>query len=339
MTARIRTGLLTAVLLASVAAGGAAQEPAAPLHIFLVVWRGETDVEHGLRAHLRERGIRARYTLRNLAQDRSRIPEVVAEIQAVQPDLVHTFGTSTALGILGPLGGAPGAHSEWVEGIPGVFSLVSYPLADKSRIVESLESPGRNVTGTTFLAPIDTQLDAILAYRSIDTLGAIYNPLEVNSVINIEDLRAGTAARGIELLATPVPLNAEGRPDAGNLEQLTTDLVEGGADFIYVGPDSFVTVNSARITTTAAARGVPSFATTEASFERSEAMLGLVSRYYLVGKLAGAQIERILVDGERPEEVPVRSLARYALLIRMPMALQLGIYPPLDLLRIAQVVE
>ena len=81
------------------------------------------------------------------------------------------------------------------------------------------------------------------------------------------------------------------------------------------------------------------FAGTEATFERSQAMLGLVSRYYLIGKLAGAQAERILVGGEQPEAIPVASLARFALLIRMPVALQLGIYPPLDLLRIAQVVE
>ena len=68
-------------------------------------------------------------------------------------------------------------------------------------------------------------------------------------------------------------------------------------------------------------------------------MLGFVSRYYLVGKLAGAQAERILVGGERPEDIPVAPLARFALVIRMSVALELGIYPPLGLLRVAQVVE
>ena len=68
-------------------------------------------------------------------------------------------------------------------------------------------------------------------------------------------------------------------------------------------------------------------------------MLGLVSRYYLIGKLAGAQAERILVGGEPPEQIPVTSLARFAILLRMPVALQLGIYPPMGLLRVAQVVE
>ena len=327
--------LLVAVLLIGGAGSVPAQTADDPLHIYLVVWRGETVVEHGFRAHMRERGIHVRYTLRNIAQDRSRIPEIVAEIREAQPDLVHTFGTSATLGIFGPHTGAePGAH---VEGIPGVFSIVAYPI--KLNIVPSFESTGRPVTGTAFLAPIDSQLDAILAYRSIDSLGVIYNSLEGNSEQNVEELRAGTEARGIEFTALPVPLNAEGRPDAGRLGELVDELAARGIDFIYMGPDSFITVNSAKITAFAAAHGVPVFAGTEANFENSQAMLGLVSRYYLIGKLAGAQAERILVDGKPPEDIPVASLARFALLIRMPVALQLGIYPPLDLLRIAQVVS
>ena len=326
-----------AVLFAALFGAAAAAETAKdqPFHVFMVVWRGETDVEHGFRAHMRERGIRVRYTLRDLGRDRSRIPGIVDEIRAVQPDLVHTWGTSTTLGVLGPREGAgPGAH---VEGIPGVFSLVAYPI--QAGIVESFPSTGRAVTGTAFLPPIETQLEAIRAYRDFDRLGVIYNPLERNSVLNVEDLRGAAASRAFELLESPVPLGSEGKPDAEELPGLVDDLKERGADFIYMGPDSFVGINSAAITTAAATYGIPVFAGTELAFDRSGAMLGLVSRYYLVGKLAGAQAERILVGGERPEDIPVASLARFTLLIRMPVALELGIYPPLGLLRIAQVVD
>ena len=326
---------LVAVLLVIMAGHGAAQTETEPFHVYLVVWRGETDVEHGFRAHMYERGIPVRYSVRNANRDRSRLPEFVAEIQADKPDLVHTFGTSVARGIFGPIDAAdPGLH---VRGIPGVFSVVSYPVNDK--IVEDFQATGRLLTGSTFLTPIETQIDTILAYRSIDTLGVIYNPLERNSVTNVEQLRAATGARNITLLESPVPLNAEGRPDATRLAALVDALVRDGAEFLYMGPDSFVTVNSPQLSERAANHGVPSFAAVEASFERSQAMLGLVSRYYLIGKLAGAQAERILVGGERPEDIPVASLPRFALLIRIPVAVQLGIYPPMGLLRVAQVVE
>ena len=325
---------LVAVLLFAAAGHGAAQS-AGPFHIYLVVWRGETDVEHGFRAHMYERGIPVRYTLRNADRNRAMLPEIAAEIRAEQPDLVHTFGTSVALGIFGPHTGAePGMH---IGEIPGVFSVVSYPVQDK--VVKEFEAPGRPLTGSIFLTPINTQLDTILAYRPIDTLGVIYNPLERNSVTNVDQLRTETGARDIKLLEYPVPLNAEGRPDATRLDELVDDLVQSGAEFLYMGPDSFITVNSLQISERAAAQGIPSFAAVEASFERSRAMLGLVSRYYLIGKLAGAQAERILIGGEPPEQIPVASLARFAVLLRMPVALQLGIYPPMGLLRVAQVVD
>ena len=328
------TGFAAAMLLA-LAGTAAAQTAADPFHVFLVVWRGETVVEHGFRAHMRERGIPVRYTLRNINQDRSKIPEIVAEIRAAKPDLVHTFGTSATLGVWGPLGGTdPAQH---VEGIPGVFSIVAYPI--EANIVESFESTGRPITGTAFLPPVGKQLDALLEYRTVERLGVVYNSLEPNSVINVEQLRQAAAERGIELLESPVPLDAEGSSDPNRLPEAVDRLVDGGAQFLYIGPDSFVTGNRVAITDYAAERGLPTFAGTEATFEGSRAVLGYVSRYYLVGKLAGAQAERILVGGERPEDIPVASLARFALLIRMPVALELEIYPPLSLLRVAQVVE
>ena len=260
----IATAALAAALLAG-AAGIAGAQSGGLFHIYLVVWRGETDVEHGFRAHLYERGIPARYTLRNINQDRSRIPEIVAEIRAAKPDLVHTFGTSATLGVLGPHTDAqPGAH---VEGIPGVFSIVAYPI--EAKIVEQFDPPGRPITGTAFLAPIENQIDAILAYRPIDTLGVIYNSLERNSVINVTALRAGCEARNIKLVELPVPLDADGRPDVSRLDALADDLVREGVDFLYMGPDSFVTVNSERISTRAAEHGIPTFAGTGATFSRS----------------------------------------------------------------------
>lgn len=322
--------------LLGVAGMAAAQTPAEPFHVFLVVWRGETDVERGFRAHMRERGISVNYTMRDLGQDRSRIPEVVAEIQAANPDLVHTFGTSATAGIFGRLGESdPATH---VQGIPGVFSIVAYPI--EARIVESFESTGRPITGTAFLPPVERQLDALLAYRSsVKRLGVIYNSLETNSVINVEQLRSAATARGIDLLEAPVPLDDDGRADASRLGEAVDELVDGGVEFLYIGPDSFVTGNRAQVTGLAKERGIPTVAGTDATFNGSHAVLGLVSKYFLVGKLAGAQAERILVDGERAEALPVASLARFALLIRMPVALDLEVYPPLSLLRIAQVVQ
>ena len=328
--------ILVGVSLSSIAPVSVRAQPSSadPFHIFMVVWRGETEVEAGFRAYLRERGIRARYTVRNLASDRGKIPEIVSEIFRTKPDLVHTWGTTTALGFFGHKDSEQRAN--FVEDIPGVFSLVAYPV--ESGVVSSLEKTGRPLTGTAFLPPIKTQLEAIRSYRPITRLGVIYNALENNSVVNIEDLRNVASKSNIELIALPVPLGEDKKPDASKLPELVDELAAKKVGFLYLGADSFVSAHGETISERALAKNIPTFSNTENGFRNSQAMLGFVSRYYLIGKLAGLQAKKILIDGEKPENLPVLS-PRYALLIRISVAHKLSLYPPIEILRVAQIVD
>ena len=65
------------------------------------LWRGETKVEEGFRAHFAEAGVPLDITVRSLGRDVSRLPSVIEEIRRVEPDLVYTWGTSVTLGIAG----------------------------------------------------------------------------------------------------------------------------------------------------------------------------------------------------------------------------------------------
>ena len=219
MTAGVRKFLLGAVATAILLAGpvqaqeGAGTDEDEVFDIYMVVWRGETDVERGFQSYLRERGIRANVTILNLDRDRSKIPEFVEEIRAAEPDLVHTWGTSTGLGIFGPRTDAePGKH---LEGVPGLFSLVAYPIA--AGLVKSLEDPGRALSGTAYLPPLRSQIDAILAYLPVKRFGMISNPLERNSQINVEEMRTVSEEMGFGLVQLEVPLDSEGRPDPDTL--------------------------------------------------------------------------------------------------------------------------
>ncbi len=306
-----------------------------PFDIYMVVWRGETDVERGFQTYLRERGIRANVIIRNLERDRSRIPVFVEEIRELQPDLVHTWGTSTGLGIFGAI--ANTESDKFIEDVPGLFSLVAYPI--EAGLVDSLEDPGRSLSGTAYLPPLRSQIEAILAYTPVERFGMIYNPLERNSLINVEEMRAVSEEMGFDLVQLEIPLDGDGRADPEALPGLVQELSFRDVDFLYIGPDSFVSIHSKVVTEEALGYGIPSFAGTEFGFEQSRALLGLVSRYFLVGKLAGLQAERVLLEGVALEDLPVASLSRYSLLLRMPVAHQLGLYPPINLLPLAEVVE
>lgn len=309
--------------------GGA--EAMTPFRIFAVVWRGETEVEQGFRDYLTQRGIPFEMTVRNLNLDRGNAPPIVEEIKQARPDLVYTWGTGTTSSIVGKV--ETDAPESFVRDIPAVFTLVAYPKV--ANIVESYERTGRPVTGVAFLAPVETQLKTILAYRPFATIAVIYDETAGNSRINVAQLREVAPGLNISLIELPVPLGENGRPDPDTLPRLVEQAAENGAELLYMGPDSFLTRHADVYTAAATAAGLPTFASTQAPLKNSRAMFGLVTDYHTLGKLTALQAERILVEKRRPEELPVARLTRYKLWINLDVMRELGMYPPMDMIAIA----
>ena len=337
---RIAAARVAALILGSAlgltATGSLAQsqddpQAAKPFRIFAVVWRGETEVEQGFRDYLTQRGIPFEMTVRNLNLDRGNAPPIVEEIKRVRPDLVYTWGTGTTTSIVGKV--ETDAPESFVRDIPSVFTLVSYPKV--ANIVESYESTGRPVTGVAFLAPVEAQLKAILAYRPFTTIAVIYDRTAGNSRINVADLREAAPEMGIKLIELPVPLGEDEKSDPAALPRLVEQAAEAGAQLLYMGPDSFLTRHAKAYTAAAAAVGLPTFAATQAPLKNSRAMFGLVTDYHTLGKLTALQAERILVEKRRPEDLPVARLERYKLWINIDVMRELGMYPPMDMIAIA----
>ena len=327
----ILCGLLGLPALQGLAQTSGDSQAVTPFRIFAVVWRGETEVEQGFRDYLTQRGIPFDMTVRNLNLDRGNAPPIVEEIKRVRPDLVYTWGTGTTSSIVGKI--ETDTPESFVRDIPAVFTLVSYPKV--ANIVQSYESTGRSVTGVAFLAPVEIQLKTILAYRPFTTMAVIYDETAGNSRINVAELREAAPRMDIELMELPVPLGENGKSDPDALPRLVEQAREGGAEILYMGPDSFLTRHAKSYTSAAIAAGLPTFAATQAPLKNSRAMFGLVTDYHTLGKLTALQAERILVEKRRPEDLPVARLARYKLWINMDVMREIGMYPPMDMIAIA----
>ena len=323
----------TLVLAATQARAQTADGPAVaePFKIFAVVWRGETEVEQGFRDYLNQRGIPFEMTIRNLNLDRANAGPIVEEIKRARPDLVYTWGTATTSSIVGKI--KTDTPEAFVRDIPAVFTLVAYPKA--SKLVESYESTGRGVTGVAFLAPVETQLKTILAYRPFAKIAVIYDRTAGNSRINVADLRQVAPKMGVELIELPVPLLKNGKPDPAALPPLVERAKEEGAELLYMGPDSFLTRHAKAYTAAAVAARLPTFASTQAPLRNSRAMFGLVTDYHTLGKLTALQAERILVEKRPPQELPLARLARYKLWINKDVMREIRMYPPMDMISIA----
>ncbi len=303
--------------------------------ILMLLWRGETEVEVGFKSYLQERALPFDLIVRDAGQDPARIPALIAEAKQLKPDLVYTWGTPLTLGVVGAYDQAdPIRH---LTDIPVVFTMVAYPV--ESRIVPDLGSSGRNVTGTTHTVPVEAQIKAIRAFRPMQRLALLYNPTEPNAVINVGALRRAAKNLDFELLAQPLPLDAAGRPDPSTLPALIDRLAAWEPQFLYLGPDTFIGDYRQTVASEALRHHLPVFTATERPIRDSAVLLGLVAPYYHLGRFTAFKAEQILLDRRPPQSLPIETLHRFTYLVKLPVARELDLYPPLAILNYAEILE
>ncbi|MBP0463941.1 ABC transporter substrate-binding protein [Roseomonas sp. PWR1] len=305
-----------------------------PPRILMILFRGWEEACDGFRDYFAARRMPVDLVVRDVAQDLSRVPALVREARTMRPDLVYLWGTTLTMAVLGPWDAHdPDRH---LSGIPAVFNIVTDPVGN--RIVRSRAAPGRPVTGTEYIAPVAVQVEAIAAYRPFRRIAAPFNPLEQNSARVVEEMGQLLAARGAALQKLPVPVRADGRPDPSAIPALLREARAGGAEWLYIPPDTFLNDHRALLTQTAIAEGLPTFSASERFVAFADGLAGLVSRYTSVGAFTAFKAEQILTGGRDPGSIPVETLTRFSYQIRMETARLLGAYPPVGLLRIAEPV-
>ena len=306
-----------------------------PFRVLMITFRGETDVDRGFRAYLADAGLRVDYTVRDAQQDVSRLPAIVQEARTLAPDLIYVWGTPATLAVVGRYDD-PDTAQRYLHDIPVVFALVAAPL--QSRIVQRLDAPGRNVTGAVHVVPPEVQLRVMQNYRPFRKLGVLYNGAEPNSRAILVQARAFCQRQGVELVERTFLTGSQGQPVGDGVEDLVAQIHGAGAQWLYLLPDTFLGTMYQRIAPAALQLQLPSFGAAELAVRSGGALLGLISRYYSVGQLAGAKAVEILVGGKPAGALPVETLKRFALLVNMRIAHSLGMYPPIDMLNYAEVI-
>jgi putative tryptophan/tyrosine transport system substrate-binding protein len=324
-------GLFAALLLPT-----AASAAGKPFHIVMVVWRGCEDACKGFQTYFKENKIPVKFTVRNAGRNKKTLPGFVAEAKAVKADLVVTWGTSVTRAVLGPYDKTdPAKH---ITKIPAVFMIVADPIGAK--IVPNYESSGRdNITGTRNRAPATVQMKALQSYRKFKRLGMIYNTNELNAVLSVKAMRKIAKKMGFELVVEELPLEENGKPSPDSIEPTVAKLAKRGIDFLYVGSSSFLSKYRKPFTKIALDHKLAVTAGTEVLVTKGSGLLAIASRYYNVGQLAAFQAKRVLVDKIPPNKIKIRRLRRFSYIINMETARQLKMFPPLDLLRYAEVIN
>lgn len=327
---------LFALLLPCAGAVLAQGAPAAKrFTIYMAAWRGCEEACQGFIDYVKESGMPADVVVRDAKTDKNKLNEFIREVKETRPDLVVTWGTNVTAQMIGTYD-APD-QSKFIGDIPSIFMIVADPV--EAKIAKSLESSGRPyVSGTRNRVPEIIQLKAMLEYRPFKRFGIIYNENELNSKINADIVKRAADELGLDLVMLPMPLH-NGQPLRDDIPGLVLEAADRGVEFLYIGSSSFISVNADIYTKTAVDVGIPVASSYETSVTENSALLAIASKYGMVGRLAGYQAKRILIDKIRPIDLPIAALDRHSYIINMKTAAALKLYPPMTLLSYAEIVN
>lgn len=299
--------------------------------VMLIMYRGVTDAERGFTEYLKHR-LPVEFLLRDADGDRTKVKDFLAEAKEKKVDLIYTFGTSVTLETVGAVDDANTQGK--ITDIPVVFNIVTDPVG--ARLADNLSATGRNLTGVSHVVPMSAQLTAMKRYKPVKKLGVIYNPNEPNSLSSIQQLRQQAAQFQFNIVEAPIASNAtlEDR-DISNAMQ---GLIAAKPDFIYLPSDSTIISRAKIIVDAANEVGIPTLSATEGPIRDSGALLGLVSKYESAGQFAGYKAEQILMRKERIEAIPIETLRHFTIVVNMKTAKKLNLWPPLDIIKIAELL-
>ncbi|MEK6204871.1 MAG: hypothetical protein N2B02_04480, partial [Amylibacter sp.] len=141
--------------------------------IYTILWEGCEHACQGYVDLITESGFDAEIILRDVDQDKSRLPGFIQEARDMDVDLVSTYGTSVTLGIAGTMDTM--TETRFINDIPLVFWYVSDPFG--TGIAAGFDASGRaNITGTYNRVPEQVNINAIKNFLpEFQSLGMIYN--------------------------------------------------------------------------------------------------------------------------------------------------------------------
>jgi putative ABC transport system substrate-binding protein len=251
-----------------------------------------------------------------------RLPSLAADLVS-RPVAVLVAGSATAAALA-----AKGA----TQTIPIVFTVGADPV--KFGLVASMNRPGGNVTGVSFLANalVAKHLELLQDLAPAATVvGVLANPNNPNAGSDIKDVQMAAAALGRQVHVAYATGERE-------LDAAVNGIAGAGAAALLIAPDAlFITVR-ARLASLAVRHHLPTIVSNRLYVEDG-GLLSYGASIEDAYRQAGVYCGRIL-KGEKPADLPVVQPTKFELVINLKTAKALGLdVPPTLLARADEVIE
>ncbi|MGO4941092.1 ABC transporter substrate binding protein [Ruoffia tabacinasalis] len=196
---------------------------------------------------------------------------------------------------------------------PVLFSSVSDPVG--AGLVENLEEPEANITGTTDAGPIEDQVALLQAVvPDAERVGIIYNSGEANSMSEAEKATAALEAAGIEVVEATVT-------STNDISQVMSGLVNDDVDAVFTVTDNTIASAMTLVGDLALEAELPIIGgSKDMALANGLTTYGL--DYYELGKQTAGMLVEIIESGEI---IPVESADTLELVVNEENAETLGL--------------
>ena len=234
-----------------------------------------------------EQGVTFDVDYDNCNADNSVMSQIIANFIADDVDLMVGVATPVAMVMQG--------MTEDNQ-IPVVFAAVSDPLAVE--LVDTLEVPGGNITGTSDFLNTSAVLNLIFAANPVaQTIGLLYDVGQDASTTPIADAKAYLDEKGVaykDYTGTNV----------SEVILAAQAAVADGVDAVFTPTDNTIMTAELSIYELLAEAGIPHYTGAD-SFALNGAFLGYGVDYANLGVETANMIAAILLDGADPATTPV----------------------------------
>ena len=236
-----------------------------------------------------EKGVTFEIVEDNCNLDTSVMQQIIANFIADEVDLMVGVATPVAIGMQG---------MTTDNGIPVVFAAVSDPVG--AELVESLEKPGANITGTSDYLDTAAVLNLIFAANpDAKKVGLLYNPSEDASTAPVAAAKEILTEKGVEVKEYT-------GANATEVMQAAEAIVSDGMDAVFTPTDNTIMKAELSIYEILAEAKIPHYTGAD-SFALNGAFLGYGVDYANLGRVTVDMIAAILVDGADPAVTPVQT--------------------------------
>ena len=243
----------------------------------------------------------------NCNADSNVLSQIIANFTTDKVDLMVGVATPVAMSM-------QAATEE--SGIPVVFAAVSDPVG--TGIVESMEAPGSNLTGTSDQLDTTAIMNLMLAENpDIKKVGLLYDAGQDSSTAAINDAKAFLDSHGI----------AYTEHTGTNVDEVSLAVdafISDGVEAIFTPSDNTIMTAELSIYEKLSDAGILHYAGAD-SFALNGAFLGYGVDYANLGRETADMVAEILIDGKDPSSTPVKTFDNGTATINTDICDKLGL--------------